>query len=132
MTKTINNNPDEWKNLKYEIENDLLNTQPSEEKNLQIEVHVKNNPENLIYSFPIVDSARILKWKCNINIIIDKQKPELINSVSHFLCVQSIIREGLTITINGKKLERQARFGKILKMHLDLFEKQSQKYYLFT
>ena len=113
MTITINNNPDEWKNLKNEIENGLLNNHTSEEKNLQIEVYVKNNPENLIYSFPIVDSARILRWKCSINIVIDNQTTELINAVSHFLCVQSIIREGLTITINGKKLEHQARFGKI-------------------
>ena len=49
MTITINNNPDEWKNLKNEIENGLLNNHTSEEKNLQIEVYVKNNPENLIY-----------------------------------------------------------------------------------
>ena len=113
MTITINNNPDEWKNLKNEIENGLLNNHTSKEKNLRIEVYVKNNPENLIYSFPIVDSARILRWKCSINIVIDSQTTELINAVSHFLCVQSIIREGLTITINGKKLEHQARFGKI-------------------
>ena len=57
MTITINNNPDEWKNLKNEIENGLLNNHTSEEKNLQIEVY----PELFMHILNC-----ICKWLCMI------------------------------------------------------------------
>ena len=113
MERTINNNLEDWKMLKIFIERELIHETPPEERFLQINVIVEDNIENLVYCFPIVDSARILKWKCSINIKVNKNNTRLISSVSHFLCVQSIIREGLTITINNKPLDNQTRFGKI-------------------
>lgn len=113
MIKSISNTPEEWIKIKQGVQRDLILNPNEVNKELIIDVNVLENAEDLIYAFPIFDSAREFGYSSILNIKTDPKNKALFESVSHFLVVQSRLRKGLKIRINNVTVTHQTRFGKI-------------------
>ena len=114
MAFSLENTLEKWIEIKRRVEKELPYHRDEDDEFLVFNVKVtEENLTNLIYAFPVIDSARIRRWKSKLNLEIDRTNTEFIMMASHFLCIQSFLREGLIVLINNEKVHYQARFGKI-------------------
>ena len=114
MEFRLENTLEKWIEIKRYVEKEIPFHRDEDDEFLVFKVKVtEENLTNLIYAFPVIDSARIHRWQSKLNLVIDKTNTELILMASHFLCIQSFLREGLIVLINNEKVHSQTRFGKI-------------------
>lgn len=135
---TFNNTIEEWKNAKKIVEENIKN-KLTENVELEVEVSVDDsNKESdvllLQHYFPIADVARDSKIKTSLNVIIngsltDTATENKWRQVNQYLYVQNLTREGINITINGKAVERQTRYGRLIPIMSVNNQAQGKFYY---
>lgn len=125
MEKTMkirinNNNFADWCEGKRTVDLWLQENKDDNTDTLHIEVNVVDEIANLIYFFPISDAAREygVTSEMNISIDIDKQKEskrynKILFGVRQFLYVQTHGNQFSRITLNGRAIGNQTRFGNI-------------------
>lgn len=121
--KSFNNTIEDWKNIKKTIEN-LIKNKSNESIELEVKVSVKDSDPSsdvllLQHYFPIADVARDSMIKTSLNVIINGNANDLTTEikwfqVNQYLYVQNLTREGINITINGKAVEVQTRYGRLI------------------
>lgn len=116
ISKSIDSNTrKEWTTLKKELEKELFNNQISIEDKITIFVNVYDNVESLAYFFPIADMLRnhVEAIELNVQIRDSYDFERVHNQVGHFLCLQQIYADNVTIKINGSNKPNQTNFGRI-------------------